>query len=89
MLTVPDEEVPDALHLLEATAQRLRDAARRNGVSAAAATRMLHLADDLSSHALAARVLVTSGASRESLNYVLDRAVEIVDHERDEGGHAR
>ena len=83
MLTTRTEpDVPMAVELLESTAERLRVAAQRDGVPADAAVRLLRLADDLSSHALAARVLVTTGASPGALERVLQRTVALVD------GHA-
>jgi hypothetical protein len=72
-------EVPEAVDLLEYTAERLHQAAAREGLSAATAARLRRLADDLSSHALAARVLATTGASPQALERVLRRAIDLVD----------
>lgn len=83
MLTVTDHDT--ALIVLECTAERVLIAARRDGVPANAAKRLLHLGEELSSHALAARLLVKSGASSESLQHLLERATALVDDEREHG----
>jgi hypothetical protein len=74
-----DDEVPEAVVLLDRTAQHLHDAAGHEDVSADAAATMRRLADDLSSHALAARVLAASGASAQAVEGLVRRAVDLVD----------
>lgn len=74
-------ETLSSVEVLERTAQRLREAARREDLEPERAKRWSRLGDELGSHALAARVLVTSGASSASLQSVLDRATSIIDKE--------
>lgn len=85
MLSVLDPETVGTVEVLEKTAERFLVAARRDDVPAATAKRWSSLGDELSSHALAARVLVTSGASQASLRIVLERAVAILDDVHDGG----
>lgn len=81
-----DHETVGTLEVLERTADRLLAASRRDDLAAAAAKHLSHLGDELSSHALAARVLMRSGASADSLRTVLERAVAILDDQRSERG---
>lgn len=85
VLRFHDHETASSVEVLEHTAQRLREAARRGDLEPEQAKRWSRLAEELGSHALAARVLVTSGASNDSLRSVLDRARSILDEERRHG----
>jgi hypothetical protein len=90
VLSFRDHETASSVEVLEHTAQRLREAALRADLEPAKAKRWSRLAEDLGSHALAARVLVTSGASNDSLRSVLERATSIIDEELRHGsGPAR
>lgn len=80
MLTTTDDTTV-AVNALERIAEGFRDAARAEDVAPEAANRFRHLGEELSSHALAAHLLITSGASRESLRTVLERARVILDSE--------
>ena len=79
--------VPDVVELLDATARRLHTAAARPELEAENASRMRRLADDLSSHALAVRVLATSGASSETLDRLLHRVVDLLERVPSENVH--
>lgn len=74
-MTMP--ALPEAVDALEEAAERLRSAVRARGVHDEVERRMLRLADELSSHALAAEVLVRSGASSSSVTEILRRAGEL------------
>jgi hypothetical protein len=78
VLEAQDDGV-EALGVLEATADRLVAAGRRPDLPAEVAGRFERLGSALSSHALAVRVLMSSGASDESLRAVLERAAALID----------
>lgn len=73
MLTTTDDTTT-AVTALERLAEGFRAAARAEDVAPEAANRFRHLGEELGSHALAAHLLVTSGASTDSLRTVLERA---------------
>jgi len=81
--------VPDVVELLDATARRMHAAASRPGLDTDVESRLRHLADDLSSHALAVRVLATSGASSETLDKLLSRVVDLLERDASESVHPR
>ena len=75
----------DALVVLEATAERLLAAGDAgHGLSPEGARRLRQLGEELSIHALALRVLASSGASAERLQPLLQRVAALVDDEWEE-----
>jgi hypothetical protein len=75
----------DALLVLEATAERLLAAGdAASGLSPDGARRLRQIGEELSIHALALRVLTSSGVSAERLEPLLRRVAALVDDEWEE-----
>jgi hypothetical protein len=72
----------DALLVLEATAERLLAAGdAESDLSPDGARRLREVGEELSVHALALRMLTSSGLSAERLQPLLERATALVDDE--------
>lgn len=75
----PGVDVRDALAVAAETMDRLEALLASDDVDPEAARRLRHLRSDLSSHVLAAQVLVDAGASGGAVAGVVQRASAIVD----------
>ena len=76
--TVTDAEITIAIWQLETASERLLEFARTDGVDRDAAIRALEARSTLDGHLVAARLLVSSGASQASIATLLRRAAGIV-----------
>lgn len=75
----PETDVWRGLTELERWVDIVGDRAQAPDLRSDERDRLRHLQDDLASHALAARVLITSGASVDSIRPVLRRAAVLLD----------
>lgn len=75
-------EAIELVALLDRSVEELGEALAGHEPTSAGAQRLRRLQAELASHALAARVLVTSGASSASVGPVLLRAATLLEEER-------